>query len=222
MLNLILSLALAPDGMSKRKRRSNKTRMVVLVFTIVVVVGFVAPSLMYMLVGGGGGGGKGEAPIPEGVPRFKLYSIAFRNGGEIPANYTCNGADYSPPLKWEGQPNGTAAYALIMEDLDAPHGVFTHWLIYDIPGWFNRLPAGIPRLGIVMGIGMQGVNDFGRVGYDGPCPPPGSKHRYRFVLYALGESLQLKEAAGKARFLAATQGKVIGAAELVGVYGRGG
>ena len=206
--------------MSKRRRKSSKTRLLVLIFTIVVVVGFVAPSLMYIFLGGGGG--KGGATIPEGVPRFKLYSIAFRNGGEIPVNYTCNGDDYSPPLKWEGQPNGTVAYALIMEDLDAPHGAFTHWLIYNIPGWFNRLPAGIPRLGVVMGIGMQGVNDFGRIGYYGPCPPSGSKHRYRFVLYALGESLQLKDAANKAQLLAAIQGRVIGVAELVGVYGKGG
>ena len=207
--------------MSRRTRRKTSLakRLGILAFGIAIVLGFIAGSLIPLV--SGGRRGRGYAPIPEGAVRFNLTSPVFENQGAIPKDYTCDGVNISPPLSWRGQPNGTVAYALIMEDLDAPGGVFTHWIIYNIPGAFDSLDPGIPRLGLVAGVGFQGFNDFGDVGYLGPCPPPGSPHRYRFVLYALREALPLREGATREELLASLEGRVIGVAELVGVYSRG-
>jgi Raf kinase inhibitor-like YbhB/YbcL family protein len=190
----------------------------ILVFGIAIVLGFIAGSLIPLV--SGGPRVTRYAPIPEGVLVFNLTSPVIGDDGSIPKDYTCDGINISPPLLWEGQPNGTVAYALIMEDIDAPGGVFTHWIIYNIPGVFDSLDPGIPRLGFVAGVGLQGFNDFNDVGYLGPCPPPGSPHRYRFVLYALNEALPLREGASRDEFLAALEGRVIGAAELIVTYYR--
>ena len=121
---------------------------------------------------------------------FTLTSTAFTGGDTIPRRYTCDGEDVSPPLSWSGEPGGTgappAAYALIMDDPDASG--FVHWVAVDIPGGITELPDGVRGASA----GVQGRNDFDRIGYGGPCPPRGRPHRYVFQLLALSRTLGLK------------------------------
>lgn len=153
-----------------------------------------------------------------------LRSPAFGRGEPIPPKYTCDGDDVSPPLQWEGAPEGVKSYALIMYDPDAPVGTFIHWVLYDIPGSRTGLPEGVPAKGKVEGVGIQGVNDFGKIGYGGPCPPRWhGAHRYYFALHALNvESLGLPPGVSADRVLATIKGKVLGYALLMGRYKRGG
>lgn len=150
---------------------------------------------------------------------FVLKSV-FSNGERIPIKYTCDGEDISPPLQWEGQPEGTKAYVLIMEDPDAPIGTFTHWVIYNIPAGMNSLPENVPKKK-ESNLGLQGVNDFRKVGYGGPCPPPGKPHRYFFKLYALDTPLSIPPGARKSEVLGAMKDHVIAETQLMGLYGRG-
>lgn len=127
--------------------------------------------------------------------RFALISPMFGAGGTIPRPYTCDGRDVSPPLRWTAPPRATRSFSLVVTDLDA-HG-FVHWRLRAIPTSVRRLVAGSR-------VGSPGVNSFGRRGYGGPCPPPGSgRHRYVFTLRALG-----------------AHGRVLAVARLVGRYGR--
>lgn len=155
---------------------------------------------------------------------FVLRSPAFGGGEPIPSRYTCDGGDESPPLRWEGAPEGVKSYALIMYDPDAPLGTFIHWVLYDIPASRTGLPEGVPAKERVEGVGVHGVNDFGNIGYGGPCPPRGhGAHRYYFALHALNvESLGLPPGASADRVLDAIKGKVLGYAVLMGRYKRGG
>jgi Raf kinase inhibitor-like YbhB/YbcL family protein len=145
---------------------------------------------------------------------LELTSDAFVDGGQIPPDFTCDGADVSPPLAWDGAPDGTAAYALIVDDPDARG--FIHWVVAHIPGDVTALErdASARRSDLV-----QGPNDFGRAGYGGPCPPSGS-HRYVFRLFALSEPLEVSGAPDAVR--AAVEGRVLGEATLSGTYRRGG
>ena len=164
-----------------------------------------------------------ETPSPGGdAAAFSLTSEAFKNGETIPTRYTCDGENVSPPLAWDGAPAETNAYALIMDDPDAPGGTFTHWLLYDLESTALSLPEGIetvpmPAYGLA---GTQGSNDGGGIGYTGPCPPPGDPHRYNFTVYALGETVALEPGATKDELLAAMEGHVLAEAQLVGRYGR--
>ena len=153
---------------------------------------------------------------------FRLESPAFQPGSRIPERYTCDGEDVSPPLRWSGAPPGTKSFALIAYDPDAPGGTFVHWVLYDIPAGRAELPEAVPRSERVEGVGLQGLNDFGRVGYGGPCPPPGhGPHRYFFALHALSvETLGLGPGATAERVLERMRGKVLGYAVLVGTYSR--
>lgn len=148
-----------------------------------------------------------------------LRSPAFGQGENIPARYTCQGSDISPPLTWTESTEGTQSYALVMDDPDAPGGVFTHWLIHDIPASMNELPEGVPTDPRTSN-GVQGRNDFGRTGYGGPCPPPGKPHRYRFNLYALDEKLNVEPGVSKTQLLANTEDHVLERSELVGLFQR--
>jgi Raf kinase inhibitor-like YbhB/YbcL family protein len=113
---------------------------------------------------------------------FKIWSD-FE--GRFPTKYTCDGENQSPPLQWSGA-GECRSYALIVEDPDAPGGTFIHWVLYNIPAKIDRLPPSLPKTGQLHGFGTQGINDFGNLGYDGPCPPKGhGDHRYYFRLYAL-------------------------------------
>lgn len=153
----------------------------------------------------------GAGPSP-----FQLSSPAFAPGGSIPAIYTCDGQDRSPPLQWAGAPDGTKGSALLMDDPDAPGGTFTHWVLVNIPATRTDLPEGV-RPGQ---IGTSGRNSFGRLGYGGPCPPSGT-HRYFFTLHALDvPSLPLPEGAGRTDLERAMGGHIIGRAQVMGTYAR--
>src|SRR3989304_2756237 len=116
---------------------------------------------------------------------IQLTSSAFTDGSPIPARHTCDGPDVSPMLKWSGAPAGTKSFALICDDPDAPAGTWVHWVIYGIPPDTTDLPEGVPPDETLPDGSRQGKNDFGRIGYGGPCPPPGKPHRYYFKIYAL-------------------------------------
>jgi Raf kinase inhibitor-like YbhB/YbcL family protein len=151
---------------------------------------------------------------------FDLQSPAFAPGGEIPATYTCDVRDRSPALRWTAPPTNTKGFALIVDDPDAPVSTWVHWVLYAIAATTRELPEGVRAEGSVPGIGTQGVNDFGKVGYGGPCPPRGPAHRYFFRLYALDAALSLPPRATKADLLKAIEGHVLGQAGLMGRYQR--
>jgi Raf kinase inhibitor-like YbhB/YbcL family protein len=145
---------------------------------------------------------------------FALESDAFQNAEAIPTRHTCDGDDLSPPLAWTNVPEETQSLALVVDDPDAPSGVFTHWVAWD-------LDPGAGGLGEGESAPSEGRNDFGTTGYRGPCPPPGhGRHRYVFRLYALGERLELLSGAAKAELERAIEGRVLTTAELVGTYER--
>jgi Raf kinase inhibitor-like YbhB/YbcL family protein len=154
------------------------------------------------------------------VAAFELQSTAFLPGGEIPAKYTCDGQDISPPFRWADPPAGTKGLALIGDDPDAPGGTWVHWVLYGIPATVRGLPEGVPARETIAAIGRHGVNDFRKVGYGGPCPPRGSAHRYYFRLYALDVDLTLSPRNSEAALLKAIEGHVLGQAELMGRYQR--
>ena len=145
---------------------------------------------------------------------MKLTSGAFSDGATIPARYSCDGADVSPPLAWSGTPEGTRSLALICDDPDAPGGTFVHWVLYNVPAHLSQIPEN------QSGGGVEGMTNFGRVGYGGPCPPPGKPHRYFFKLYALSEPLALRAGATKADVERAMHGHVLAQAQVMGTYGR--
>ena len=149
-----------------------------------------------------------------------LSSSAFKSGAEIPRRHTCEGADLSPALAWDGAPAGTKGFALIADDPDAPVGTWVHWVVYDLSANTSKLPEGLPTTDSLSGGGRQGLNDFRKTGYGGPCPPPGKSHRYFFKLYALDAPTNLKPRATKADVLRASEGHVLAQAELMGTYER--
>ncbi len=149
---------------------------------------------------------------------FSLLSNAFGNGERIPVQFTCEGQDVSPPLFWSGAPPATKTFALIMDDPDAPGGGFTHWVLYNIPKAATGLPTGVKKEAAIEDLGFQGSNDFGKVGYNGPCPPPGPPHRYRFRIYALDASFG--RVVTRDTVLRAIENHSLGMAKLVGIYGR--
>lgn len=151
---------------------------------------------------------------------FVLETKAFSKGGEIPARYTCSGDDLSPALSWSGAPQNTRSFALIVDDPDAPSGTFTHWLVYDLPAATQQLQEGVSQTDDLSGGGRQGRNDFRRVGYGDPCPPPGKAHRYFFKLHALNAALNLPAGASRQDLETAMRGRVIARAELMGKFAR--
>ena len=122
---------------------------------------------------------------------MNLTSTSFQNGSQIPAQFTCSGAGISPQLAWSAPPARTVSLALIVTDPDAPRRTFTHWVLYDLPVGTRDLTEGVPDMGRLPDGALQGRNDFGEIGYGGPCPPPGAPHRYVFTLYALDAKLNL-------------------------------
>ena len=154
---------------------------------------------------------------------LKLTSSAFLDGGAIPAKYTCDGEDISPPLAWTGVPDRTLSLALIVDDPDAPDpaapkGRFVHWVLYNIPPDERGLPEGANRGKLPPGA-REGSNDFGKRGYGGPCPPIG-RHRYLFKLYALDTSLAEVDNPSRKDLEAAMEGHVLEQAEIVATYER--
>jgi Raf kinase inhibitor-like YbhB/YbcL family protein len=156
----------------------------------------------------------------EGPAKMEIKTPSFQTGAEIPRKYTCDGADVSPALAWEGAPAGAKAFALIADDPDAPAGTWVHWVFYDLPGETRALAEAEPATESLPGGAMQGLNDFRKVGYGGPCPPRGPAHRYFFKLYALDAPTNLKPRATKQQLLDAIKGHILAEAELMGRYGR--
>jgi Raf kinase inhibitor-like YbhB/YbcL family protein len=160
-----------------------------------------------------GGGAVGAAAT------IRVYSPAYGNGSAIPAQYTCDGADISPPLAWSGVPQGAKSLLVEMVDPDAPGGEFIHWVIYNISPNSTGLPQGVPPAAATA-YGLQAVNDFGEVGYGGPCPPPGRPHRYVVLVLALNTTLEVPPGAPARQVLRAAGPYVVGLGSLVGLYGR--
>jgi hypothetical protein len=151
---------------------------------------------------------------------LQISSTAFTEGGAIPKKFTCDSEDVSPPLAWSGVPAGVKSLALIADDPDAPMGTWVHWVLFDIPASSSGLPEAVEKKPTVPGIGTQGSNDFGKIGYGGPCPPRGKPHRYFFKLYALDNTLELKPGAKKADVEKAMRGHILAQGQLMGTYSR--
>lgn len=151
---------------------------------------------------------------------LKLQSSVFKEGDRIPDKYTCNGENVSPPLTWSKGDSTVKSWALIVEDPGAPRGVFTHWVIYNIPAGTTSLPEGVPASEKAQNGAVQGKNDSLKTGYTGPCPPPGPVHHYLFNLYGLDKTLELSSGASKQQVLGAIKGHIVSQGRLTGVYQR--
>jgi hypothetical protein len=135
----------------------------------------------------------------------------------MPVKHTCQGADVSPPLAWEGEPRGAKSLALIVDDPDAPEQVWVHWVIFNIPPGMGMLDEGLANTPVLDNGTRQGRNDFGNFGWGGPCPPSGA-HRYYFRLYALDAVLNLKAGVNKAQLIGAMKGHILSETLLLGLY----
>ena len=161
-----------------------------------------------------------ESPILEDHPiTIDVTSTAFAEGSDIPARFTCDDADVSPPLQWTGVPQETKSIALVVDDPDA-RGTWVHWVMYAIPSTTAELPEAVPDEDTTAQGAIQGENDFGRIGYDGPCPPGGSPHRYVFKVYALDAIPDLEQGAEKKDLLQAMEGRILAEGRLMGRYAR--
>jgi Raf kinase inhibitor-like YbhB/YbcL family protein len=148
-----------------------------------------------------------------------LTSPAFAAGESIPARYTCDGDNVSPPLQWQGVPAGTQSLALILDDPDAPSGTFVHWVIYDLPPDLRSLPEAVPTVDNPPQGGTNGKNGANATGYTGPCPPTGT-HRYFFRLYALDSKSDGAAGMKKDQLSQAMEGHILAQGELMGTYAR--
>jgi Raf kinase inhibitor-like YbhB/YbcL family protein len=151
---------------------------------------------------------------------FVLQLAAFSFGGEIPRMFTCDGADLSPAFNWHGAPSGTQSFVLIVDDPDAPGGTWTHWVAWNIPRQATVLPQGVPKNETLDNGTRQGKNDFGRLGYGGPCPPPGKAHHYYFKLIAMNKRLELKAGEKRNALEVVIQGHILAQATWMGTYKR--
>lgn len=150
---------------------------------------------------------------------MELTSSEFNDGDAIPGRYSCDGEDISPPLAWSAVPEGTAAFALIMDDPDAPAGTWDHWLLFNIPGDKRSLDPAIPGQDELQDGSRHGENSWGNLEYGGPCPPSGT-HRYVFHFYALDQELDLEPGVSKSDLRSAMEGHILAQTELVGTFSR--
>jgi Raf kinase inhibitor-like YbhB/YbcL family protein len=148
-----------------------------------------------------------------------LESPSFRAGETIPSKYTCDGENISPPLAWSGVPEETKSFALIVDDPDAPAGVWVHWVVYGIPAVTGEIVEKASSARKLPSGALEGTNDFRRTSYGGPCPPSGT-HRYSFRLYALDSASNLPSGASKKQVMDFMKGRILAQAELVGKYSR--
>jgi len=175
---------------------------------------------------------KKEADMPEvKVAAIDISSPAFEHNGRIPVEYTADGDNVSPAIRWGEVPGGTRSIALICEDPDAPTGTggrsarqgkpaFVHWVIFNTPADKRGYPRGVPTSGKLSDGSVQGSNDFGKIGYGGPAPPRGPAHRYFFTVYALDTTLDLQPGATCEQLVDAMQGHILAEGELIGKYSR--
>jgi Raf kinase inhibitor-like YbhB/YbcL family protein len=196
-----------------------------LLISILAVAGVLTFSMVIMNVPGAAGKEVPQATQEKGgsLMGLTITSPAFAPNGEIPAKYTCDGKDVSPPLAWAGLPAGTKSLALIVDDPDAPDPAapkmtWVHWVLYNIPAGATGLPEGIKSGELPKGT-KEGLNDWKRTGYGGPCPPIG-RHRYFHKLYALDVVLPDLGRATKQEVEKAMKGHILASAELVGTYKR--
>jgi Raf kinase inhibitor-like YbhB/YbcL family protein len=152
--------------------------------------------------------------------KIELSSTAFGEGATIPKQYTEDGKNVSPPLRWADPPMETKSFALICDDPDAPHGTWVHWVIFNLPAGQREPDEGVPTQEELTSGARQGKNDFGKIGYGGPAPPRGKPHRYFFKLYALNTMLELAPGATKDQLIAAMKGHALAEGQLMGQYGR--
>ena len=152
--------------------------------------------------------------------KLELKTTAFAPGGTIPTQFTCSGSNESPALFWNQPPARTQSLVLIVDDPDAPAGDWVHWVVYNLPASARQLPGHVPPGDGVAGGGKQGVNDFSRPGWGGPCPPPGTPHRYFFRLYAVDTVLTVQGSARRQKVDAAMKGHILAQAELMGTFSR--
>jgi Raf kinase inhibitor-like YbhB/YbcL family protein len=150
-----------------------------------------------------------------GMAALQVTSPAFQNNGNIPRQYTCDGKDINPPLMIANCPQGTKSLALICDDPDAPGGGWVHWVIWNIDPSVKEIKEAIVPQGAI-----EGMNDFGRHRYGGPCPPSGT-HRYFFKVYALDTMLNISTNASKADLEKAMKGHILAQGQLIGLYKRG-
>jgi hypothetical protein len=174
---------------------------------------------LFIASGCGGAPPAVEEPVAAG-DGLTLRSPALEEGQGVPVKYTCDGADLSPPLGWSGGPAATEYWAIILTDRITPSRIFTHWIIFNIPASVRELTEGLPAAAELPDGSLQGRNDFGRIGYGGPCPPRGESHQYRFTIYALAEPLPSSAGDSRQQFIAAIEGKAVSQATLTVTYGR--
>ena len=165
--------------------------------------------------------GGADKPQPPKVMNLSLTSTAFAEAQPIPQKYTCQGSDVSPPLKWTNVPANAKSFALIADDPDAPMGTWVHWVLYDLPAGTNALPEDVAKTQYIAGNAKQGMNNLPRLGYGGPCPPPGKPHRYFFKLFALDTDARPETRRNEeGSFEAAMKGHVLAEGQLMGTYQR--
>jgi len=193
-------------------------------------------AIAYLLAAIASAGCQGKDPLPaEDAARrtIQLRSPAFADGGMIPQTFTCDGNDRSPPLEWSGVPVKAQSVVLICDDPDAPLGTWSHWVVFNLAPQVRALNEGIPPEETIAAVvaetpgsadgkptkARQGTNDFGKIGYGGPCPPSGT-HRYFFRLYALDIQLELGSSATRSQVLKASEGHILAEGRLMGKYKR--
>jgi Raf kinase inhibitor-like YbhB/YbcL family protein len=161
------------------------------------------------------------AVLTQGAPvAFTISSTSFSSGGDIVKKFTCDGADVSPLLTWTSPPAGTLSLALLADDPDAPVGNWNHWVLWNLPAESRTLAENLAKTAQLPDGSRQGMNDFKKTGYNGPCPPVGKPHRYYFKIFALDTKLDLRGDAGKPELEAAMKGHILAQAEWMGRYKR--
>ncbi len=164
-------------------------------------------------------GSSTPSPLPLSSTSLQVASTSFKEGQLIPRHYTCDGVNISPPLEWSGVPQSAKTIALVADDPDAPGGTWVHWIFYNLPAANIGLVENLPADESLKAGGFQGKNDFGKIGYGGPCPPSGT-HHYYFRVYAVDSELPLKAGATKAELLKAMEGHILAQGQLMGTYAR--
>ncbi|MCF7887073.1 MAG: YbhB/YbcL family Raf kinase inhibitor-like protein [Candidatus Omnitrophica bacterium] len=149
-----------------------------------------------------------------------LKSSVFQNGGYIPDRYTCDGKNYSLPLRWDNLPKGTKSLALVVDDPDAPVDIWVHWVVYNLPADIEGIEENISSKKLNTLGAEQGKNDFGQIGYGGPCPPPGSAHKYSFKLYALDENITAEDGLTKSELMKIIRGHIMAETKISAFYQR--
>jgi|Deesub1362B_J571_1020462.scaffolds.fasta_scaffold00004_113 hypothetical protein len=194
-----------------------RIRILYLVFLLVIVASMIYVSLRYSSIES-----KEELinSLLSGIESIKVSTDAFTEGGYIPLRYTCEGADISPGLTWSNIPENTKSLLILVYDPDAPGGYFIHWIAYNIPPEINGLDEGASGELEELGLGLEAENDFGRVGYDGPCPPSGAEHRYYFVVLALDRYLDIPAGEDAFDILKSIKNNVLAYGILMGRYKR--